>query len=146
MPSPTALRRSPHERVRPWIRTVRPLHILTALALAAALVTMRPLLDRPHLVPRITFQNPTPYGLGIEVTDSDHDSWMPVGTARRRGSTATEEIYDVGDVWVFRFHAQGKTTSELRLTRATLERARWHVDIPEAIGDELMRIGAPPPP
>jgi hypothetical protein len=141
----TATRPFPAEQ-RPWFRTVRLIHVVVVILAVAVIVTARPLLKEPDFVHRVTFENPTAYDLGIEVTDGGRDGWMPVWTVARSETTVAEEIYDIGDVWIFQFSAQGETTSELRVTRAELMQNNWHVAIPQAIGNELREKGASPPP
>jgi hypothetical protein len=107
---------------------------------------MRPLLDSPRFIPQVRFENPTAYDLEIDVATAQHDGWMPVGTARRNGTTIAQEIFDIGDVWIFRFAAQGEIASELRISRAALERNQWRVPIPAVVGRQLQDKGAPLPP
>ena len=94
----------------------------------------------------ITFHNPSSYDLDIEVADASGGGWMPVWLAQRNGTTDAREIYDIGDTWVFRFNAQGRTSSTRRLPRQQLEADRWHVRIPTSAGDDLRAQGAPLPP
>ena len=142
-----------HARPRPRRHAAAHLHqrvqlvrVVIALSGAVLLIVATTLLTEPRFVGSLTFHNPTPYELSVEVTDSGHDGWMPVWIAARRTTTKAEQIYDIGETWVFRFSAQGRTSSDLRLTRTQLEGAGWHVRIPASIGDELRQLGAPPPP
>ena len=64
----------------------------------------------------------------------------------RRPTAVAEEIYDIGDTWVFRFSAQGETSGEVAFNRKQLERNGWRLEIPASIGDELRQKGAPAPP
>jgi hypothetical protein len=115
-------------------------------AVAALFVSVTQLLAPPRFISRINFENPTAYDLHIEVTDAKRDGWMPVGTARRDGTTIAEEIYDIGDVWLFRFGGQGEHGGELPLTRTQLKQDKWRVQIPAGVGDQLRERGASPPP
>lgn len=124
---------------------VRPAHLVAAFAAVALLLALFRLLDQASFVARISFENPTAYDLGVEVGDPSGDGWLPIATAGRKGTTTVEQVLDVGDVWVFRFSAQGQDGGELRLTRAQLVEDGWKVAIPERIGTELQAAAAPPP-
>ncbi|MFZ6003033.1 MAG: hypothetical protein ACOYXM_03800 [Actinomycetota bacterium] len=127
-------------------RQLRPWHLLVPLAGIVVIIAAARLMQEPTFIREITVQNPTRYDIGIAVTSEDRDGWMSVGTARRGETSSFEEIYDQGDVWIFRFRAQGVEGGELRLTRTQLEHANWRVEIPESVGDELQSRGAPFPP
>lgn len=146
MSPPTRVRASPGGDPRPLLRSLRPVHVIVAVAAAAALLPLSRLLVTPPFVERVTFVNPTAYDLTVEVASSARERWMAVATVRRRATTETGQIYDVGDVWVFRFAGQGEDGGELRLTRAELERNGWRVEIPKRVGDQIEAEGAPPPP
>jgi len=127
-------------------RQLRPWHVLVLLAYVVLLTAAARLLQELTFIHEITVENPTRYDIGIDVTSEDRDGWMSVGTARRGETSSFEEIYDHGDVWVFRFQAQGEEGGELRLTRTQLERASWRFTIPESVGEALQSRGAPFPP
>ena len=100
------------------------------------------LLAAPHYVSRLTFQNPTPYQLLVEVSNGHGDGWLPLGTVDRTASTQFGEVYDVGDDWQFRVWAQGESAGRLpRVTRSQLEQSGWRVQIPREIGDDLVAAG-----
>lgn len=123
--------------------------LLKALGLVAVVVLFAELIqvmEQPEFVSRLRIVNPTVYDLDIEVTTRSHDGWMPVWIAKRDATTVAEEIYDIGDAWVFRFSAQGETSGEVVLNRKQLERNGWRLEIPASIGDELRHKGAPAPP
>lgn len=84
--------------------------------------------------------------LSIDSTNDGRDGWVSLATARRRSTTALEETFDQGDVWIFRFAGQGRDAGELQISRRDLERANWTVQIPERIAEELRAKGAPPNP
>lgn len=119
---------------------------LTLVLALAAIVPATRLLDLPPFIERITVMNPTVYDIGIEVTGRDRDGWVAVGTARRESTSVFEAILDQGDVWIFRFSAQGRDGGELRVPRHQLEADAWTVAIPEEVGRKLAEQGAPPPP
>lgn len=125
---------------------IRPAHALVGIAVAAMLLVARPVVDQPRFVGRISFDNPTAYDLTIDVSGPDGQGWMAVADARRNAVTLVEEVYDIGDVWVFRISGQGRDAGEVRITRARLEGDGWRVSVPAVVGDELRHQGAPPPP
>lgn len=136
-----ALRRSPSP-----LRRIRAADAVVGIAVAAALVVAGQL-GAPHrFVSRLTFDNPTSYDLTVDVAAPGGGGWMAVAIARRSGATVAEQVYDIGDDWVFRFAGQGRDAGERRFTRAQLERAHWHVAVPSVVGDMLRAQGAPPPP
>ncbi len=100
----------------------------------------------PSTVPRITFENPTSYGLDIEVSPDTDTGWTSAGSVRQQSTADVREVIDQGDVWLFRFDSQGQTGGELRLTRAELEASGWRVSIPIDVGARLAEAGAPPTP
>ena len=146
MTPPTLLQPPEVQRDRSRSRRLRPGRSLSAVASTAALLLVIQMMQEPRNVTRIHIVNPTAYDLAVEVTDAGHDGWMPVWTAKRDATTVAEEIYDIGDTWIFRFSAQGKTTGELRVERSALERTGWRLTIPTRFGDALRDQGAPPPP
>ena len=123
---------------------------LGILALATAtvigLTVLVGLSGGPATVASITFENPTAYALGIEVSPGEGRGWTSAGFVRQKSTAVVEEIGDQGDVWLFRFDSQGQTGGELRLTRSELEAAGWRVVIPETVGQRLADTGAPPTP
>jgi len=144
MSPPTAVRPPSPAHSRPLRRQIRPFHVFLVVTVAVAFVPLSRLYSSaPQFIERIFIENPTDYHLSIEVTGVDRDGWVPVSTARRNATTVGEEILDVGEVWIFRFAAQGEQAGELRLTRTELERADWLVRIPARVGDELRAKGAP---
>ncbi|CAA9272906.1 MAG: hypothetical protein AVDCRST_MAG76-3432 [uncultured Acidimicrobiales bacterium] len=124
----------------------RPTLLLLGLAAAVLLVPAVQLLVESRFIPRISFENPTPYDIAIEVSGGTSDGWMPVGVAGRSGTTDVEEVYDVGAVWVFRFVGQGREAGELRLLKSQLELDGWRVRIPDRVEEQLRNGGASPTP
>lgn len=144
MSPPTAVRSSPHQAGSP-LSQLRPAHLLGALAALALVVLVMRLSTETSFIERISFENPTVYDLSIEAGGPDRDGWLEIATARREATTVAEEVLDIGDVWVFRFSAQGESGGELRLTRAQLASDGWRVRIPERVGEQLQAVAAPPP-
>lgn len=100
----------------------------------------------PATVPRMTFENPTVYGLDIEVSRGTDTGWTSAGSVRRQSTAEVREVIDQGDVWLLRFDSQGQTGGTLRLTRAELGASGWRVTIPAEVGMRLAEAGAPPTP
>lgn len=145
MSGPTTTQRpSPGAPAR--YRQLRPWHLLVTIISVGSLVLVSRLMEPPTFIDRITVQNPTRYDITIYVTEGDRDGWMAVGTARREDTEVFEEIFDQGEVWIFRFTAQGKEGGELRVTKSQLEQSKWRIEIPRSVGDELQDKGAPFPP
>jgi hypothetical protein len=119
--------------------------ILLAIAATIVLTFVVGLSSGPATVPRITFENPTPYALDIEVSTGT-GGWTSAGSVRQRSTADVLEVIDQGDLWVFRFDSQGATGGELRLTRAELEDSDWKVAVPTEVGRRLAEAGAPPNP
>jgi hypothetical protein len=108
---------------------------------AAALLAVTMLIPSPHFVHRITFDNRTPYHLDVAVTDARHDGWMGIGTAERGQRTDLDEIFDVGDVWVFRYSAQGHDSRTFKVTRSELEAQDWRVQVPDEVATDFGTSG-----
>jgi hypothetical protein len=101
----------------------------------------RLLVDTPH-VERLTFVNPTPYDIGVEITDADRSGWLGLGDAEDRAVTSFQEVFDQGEVWIVRL-ADGEA-GELRVTRANLEHVGWHIHIPAETEARLRPAWGPP--
>lgn len=119
--------------------------LVVALAAAVGLTSLVGLSSGPGTVARITFENPTPYALDIEVSGG-HGGWTSAGSVRQNSTADVKEVIDHGDVWVFRFDSQGASGGELRLSRTELEASGWRVSIPAEVGARLAGAGAPPNP
>ncbi len=104
---------------------------------AAALLAVMVLIPSPRFVHRITFENGTPYHLDVGVTDAGHDGWMGIGTAERGQRTDLDEVFDIGDTWVFRYSAQGHKSRTFTLTRSELEARDWRITVPDTVGTEF---------
>lgn len=120
--------------------------LAVVVAVVVVVVAIPRLFDSPPLVDRLAVENPTGYDISIEATDGHRRGWVAVGTAQRATTTTFEEIVDRGDVWIFRFSAQGQDGGELRVARHQLDRDRWHVRIPVEVGEQLEMNGASLPP
>lgn len=120
--------------------------IAAAVAAAGLAAGLGPVLLRgPAFVERITFVNHGPYDIHVEAS-GEQRTWMSVTTADSDSTSFGLEVIDHGPIWIFRFTAQGRDGGEVSTTRADLRRARWTIEIPEAITDRLRDAGAPPTP
>jgi hypothetical protein len=145
MNQPTAVRpdtsRPAHHRVGLLLAVV-----VIGLAAAVGLTALVGSSSGPKKVGRITFENPTPYALDIEVSSGAAGGWTSAGSVRQMSTAEVSEVIDQGDVWVFRFDSQGQSGGELRVSRTALEASGWRVSIPTDIGTRLAAAGAPPSP
>lgn len=126
-------------------RHVRIYDLIVLGLVLAAVVPIARLVELPSSVDRITVTNPAVYDIRIEVTGND-DGWMAVGMAGRDATSTFDEIMDQGEVWIFRFSAQGEEGGLLRVSRQQLEGDGWRLAIPETVGRTLGERGAPAPP
>ena len=107
-------------------------HLTAVLVAVAALVASTWLLALPSVVDHVTVENPTRYDVSVSVTAAKRDGWMAVGIAPPRATTTFDQIVDHGDVWIFRFSAEGRGV-EVQLTRQQLEDGQWQVPVPAAL-------------
>lgn len=127
-----------HQRVPIWL-------ILAVVAFLGAAIPVSRLLEGPSFVEELRVDNPTKYDITVEVTGAERSGWLGVGVAGRETTSTFKAIIDQGDVWIFRFVAQGEEGGELRLTRQELEGDQWRMRIPESVSDQLQGKGAPFP-
>jgi hypothetical protein len=113
---------------------------------AAALALVSTLLAEPPFVPRISFVNPTPFDIRIDVAGAGRSGWMGVGYAGKNRTSIAQEVFDVGEVWVFRLRGQGEDGGELHFLRSQLEQSQWKVQLPASVGARLTAEGVPPTP
>jgi hypothetical protein len=130
-------------RVGPYRGAHWGLLLAAGIACVVGLVTLVRALELPPVVDQLTFENPTRFRMTISVTTDAHDDWTLVGTVRQETTATFTDVIDQGEVWVFRFAAQGKVGGELRLSRAQLEESAWQVQVPPRIGANLEGQGAP---
>ena len=145
MSPPTAIRPSRPEQAASLLRRIRPIDALIAALIVAMILPLSRIAFQPNYIAAIAFENPNAYDLTIEVSDGG-TGWMAVTTARRSSTTVAHEVYDIGDVWAFRFTAQGEDGGELRVTRSDLAGAGWQLVIPDQIGAQLQAKGVHEPP
>ena len=125
---------------------LKPWWIAAAVAAAGLAAWFGPILLRgPAFVERITFVNRGPYDIHVEAS-GDRKTWTSVTTADRDSTSVGLQVIDQGPIWIFRFTAQGRDGGEVSTTRDDLRRARWTIEIPEAVTNRLRDAGAPPTP
>lgn len=144
MTSRTATRRGPqHSRVRAVLDSDFTAVLVAALvALGVGSIVLR----GPAFVDEVSITNSSEYDIGVQVGGADRDGWMAVTTASSRSTTTTRDVIDQGEVWVFRFRAQGREGGEVRVTRRELELADWTLEVPDDVIQHLRDLGAPPSP
>lgn len=98
-----------------------------------------------RFVDRVSIVNASEYDIRVEVS-GDGKAWMNLMTADRSSTTAVSDILDQGDVWLFRFAAQGRAGGDLGVPRSDLEQSGWVLEIPPEVAERLRRLGAPPTP
>ncbi|MEY2478429.1 MAG: hypothetical protein QOG87_3744 [Actinomycetota bacterium] len=119
---------------------------LAAIGAIALAVAAAGLAREPAFVDRVDIVNRSPYALSVDVRGEGGGGWVPLGYADQEASTAVREVLDQGGQWTFRFSAQGRAGGQFTVSRTDLGANRWHVDVPDAVGDRLRRAGAPPSP
>lgn len=115
--------------------------------IALALAGSTTLLRGPTVVPRVSIVNGSELDNLVEVSGRDGGGgWTSVTTVDRRSSSQVSDVIDQGELWIFRFRAQGRTGGEIRLARGDLRGAGWSLEIPPEVVDRLRTSGAPATP
>ena len=120
--------------------------VLVAAAIAAGLLVAVQLVALPRYVDELIIENRTAFPLRVDVSDGDGESWLTVGTVQDEDTEAFSRVIDQGDVWLVRFHGQGRLGGHVRIDRAQLEDDGWSLVVPDTVADELRAQGAVPPP
>lgn len=115
------------------------------LAGALALAVGPPLLRGPSSVEQVSIVNRSEYTVTVDVR-GDGGGWMSLNTIGEESTKTTADVLDQGDVWTFRFRAQGHHAGEVAVTRADLADAGWSLAVPDHVVAHLRRVGAPPSP
>ncbi len=118
--------------------------VAVAASILAAVVVAILVLPSPSHVGQLTVANASEYDVGVEVTGPHHDGWMPVATVAATTTATVEDVFDQGDVWIFRFRAQGVDAGEQQFTRAQLSANGWTVQVPAQVVDRLRTGGVKP--
>ena len=122
--------------------------VAVALAVAAGvagLLFVTQSMDLPEVVDQLTVENGTDFQLRVEVSDGAGESRVRVGTVEAESTKAFSKVIDQGEVWLFRFHGQGRMGGELMVDRSQLEADGWMLVVPNSVADELRAQGVSPP-
>ena len=90
---------------------------------------------------QIVIENPLPYLVNVEVTDSGRHGWMDLASVARERTSVVQEVADQGDEWVFRFSYGGIQAGELVMPREGLTEDGWRITVPTAVADRLHEAG-----
>lgn len=120
--------------------------VLATAATVAGLVVVVQSMGLPEYVDELTVENRSAFHLRVDVSDEAGESWLTVGTVQDDDTEAFSRVIDQGEVWLFRFHGQGRMGGQLRVVRSQLEEDGWKLVIPDSVADELRAQGAVPPP
>ncbi len=141
-PTDVTTRPTPVRRRAPLIALV-----VTGALLAVGLIKLASAaIATPKFVPRVTFVNSTPYGVDVDLRNSDRGGVVLLGRALPEQSTAKHEVYDGGDRWIFEFTRGGVVAGEIEMTRDVLDRTGWRVTVPASVEQRLADAGQPPYP
>lgn len=115
--------------------------------ISVALAGSTTLLRGPTVVPWVSIVNGSEFDILVEVSGrGGADGWTSVMTADRRSSSQVSDVIDQGELWIFRFRAQGRNGGEIRLARSDLRGAGWSLEIPPEVVGRLRTSGAPATP
>lgn len=120
--------------------------VLAAAVTVAGLVLVMQSTGLPEYVDELTVENGTDFHLQIDVSGGEGESVLRVGTVEAESTKTFPRVIDQGEVWLFRFHGQGRLGGELGVDRSQLEKDGWRLVVPESVADELKAQGALPPP
>ena len=68
--------------------------------------------------------NGTPYGVDVDLRNSDRGGVVLLGRALPEQSTAKHEVYDGGDRWIFEFTRGGVVAGDVEMSRDALDQRR----------------------
>jgi hypothetical protein len=121
--------------------------LVGGLAAAALLLLAGTLLLRgPGVVAEISIVNPSEFDVQVDVSRPGGEGWTSVATVDSGSSSVARDVIDQGEIWVFRFRAQGRDGGERPMSRPDLRRAGWSFEIPAEVIDRLRQSGAPATP
>ena len=98
----------------------------------------------PSYVDDITVVTPHQWDVVVDVTGTEREGWLVMGTVDRGSSHAFEHVIDQGQQWVFRFSYGGVDGGELVLPRTELETGGWKVSVPEQFAERMRAAGMSP--
>lgn len=120
--------------------------VLGVAVTVAGLVLVLQSTGLPEYVDELTVENGTAFDLRVEVSDEEGETWLIVGTVPADDMKVFSRVIDQGEVWLFRFHGQGRLGGELEVDRSQLESDGWRLVVPESVAEELRAQGVLPPP
>ena len=121
--------------------------IVVAALLAIGLIKLASAaIATPKFVPRVTFVNGTPYGVDVDLRNSDRGGVVLLGRALPEQHTAKHEVYDGGDRWIFEFSRGGVVAGDVEMSRDALDQSGWRVTVPDSVERRLADAGQPPYP
>lgn len=117
---------------------------IAAVVVVAIVALLLPGSRLPSYVDDITVVNPHQWDAGLEVTGTERDGWLGMGTVDRNASRRFEQVIDQGEQWVFRFGYAGVDGGELVVPRAELETSGWKVTVPQQFAERMRAAGVGP--
>ena len=125
------------------VQRVRPIAGKIGLVLAVVAV----LAVSMWLVDHVSVTNHSGYDLNVDVSDAHRDGWLAISVATGGGATtATKEVIDQRDTWIFRFSYAGKNAGEITVPRSELAKNGWQVTVPNTVAQNLRDAGILPGP
>jgi hypothetical protein len=97
-------------------------------AIVGAFAIPRP----PSTVASLTITNPSAYDVMVEVGNPRSGQWMSLGVIDSGATAVFTRVLDEGDEWGLRYRAQGVDGGEHDVARTDLDKARWHISVPDA--------------
>jgi hypothetical protein len=134
---------APQQRVTRDVRTALR-YAVGGLVAAAALAGSFVLVQRPAVVERVRIENHTAFDLIVDLVDADQRSVIPLGYIQPNGTDTVEDVFDVGEHWVFVVEREGVEITRIHMTRAQLVANRWVAIIRKSVEDRLVELGQTP--
>ena len=131
------------------VQRVRPIagKIGLVLAVVAVLAVSMWLVRGPDFVDHVSVTNRSGYDLNVDVSDAQRDGWLAMSVATGGGATtATKEVIDQRDTWIFRFSYAGKNAGEITVPRSELAKNGWRITVPGTVAQNLRDAGILPGP
>ncbi len=116
------------------------------LVAAAALAGSFVLVQRPAVVERVRLENRTAFDLVVDLVDADQRSVIPLGFIQPDRTDTIEDVFDVGERWVFIVEREGVEITRIHVNRAQLVASGWVVVVPKSVEDQLVDVGQIPCP
>jgi hypothetical protein len=120
--------------------------VVAAVAIGFVALGVSQVLRGPQFVAQVSFVNPSPYALDLQVASATRDDWMLLGTSPPNGTFSVAQVVDQGSTWVFRIYSQGVDGGAFAVSRSDLVRSGWRVTIPSTVIVRLQAQNIPVPP